>query len=41
MVRPNINTRAKATDKRVKETCPECGKDVHDPDCAYNPRKGH
>jgi rRNA maturation protein Nop10 len=40
MVRPQMNTRVKAADKNVKEICPECGKDVHDPDCAYNPRKG-
>lgn len=25
-----------ATRKKTKKTCPECGKDVHDPDCAYN-----
>lgn len=24
-----------ATRKKTKKTCPECGKDVHDPDCAY------
>jgi len=31
-VRPRLNT---AKPKKPKNTCPECGKDVHDPDCAY------
>jgi hypothetical protein len=22
--------------KKAKETCPECGKDIHDPDCPFN-----
>lgn len=39
MVRPHFDTRIKAANRKAKETCPECGKDVHDPDCAYNPRR--
>ena len=36
-MRPHIGVRSKAaTRKRAKETCPECGKDIHDPDCAFN-----
>ncbi|HJX04412.1 MAG TPA: hypothetical protein VJ489_01190 [Thermoplasmata archaeon] len=34
-VRPTIKKVADARLKRKKELCPECGKDVHDPDCAY------
>jgi len=21
--------------KKTRQACPECGKDIHDPDCAY------
>ena len=26
---------AKSYKKKAKNVCPECGKDIHDPDCAY------
>lgn len=36
-MRAHMHSRNKeAMKKRPKEVCPECGKDVHDPDCAYN-----
>jgi len=31
---------AKSYKSKPKKACPECGKDIHDPDCAYYER-GH
>lgn len=27
---------AKSYKRKPKNACPECGKDIHDPDCAYS-----
>jgi hypothetical protein len=36
MLRANMHARVKAgARKKPKEVCPECGKDIHDADCAY------
>ncbi len=34
---PRLVTHSSAKDfrKKAKSSCPECGKDIHDPDCAY------
>jgi hypothetical protein len=34
-MRPTTRKIAEARRKKEKNTCPECGKDVHDPDCPY------
>jgi hypothetical protein len=26
---------ARSNKKKPKNACPECGKDIHDPDCAF------
>jgi hypothetical protein len=40
VVRPAAHAAAKDYRKKAKNKCPECGKDIHDPDCAYY-EKGH
>lgn len=36
VVRPHIKAKVSTVQKKAKQTCPECGKDIHDPDCAFN-----
>lgn len=37
-LRLNTRTARDAVRKKAKTVCPECGKDIHDPDCAYSGR---
>jgi hypothetical protein len=39
-VRTRIEYSSKRGQKKQKQTCPECGKDIHDPDCAYSDKSG-
>lgn len=40
-MRPHIKTKpGEALRKKAKQICPECGKDIHDPDCPYNENRG-
>jgi uncharacterized protein with PIN domain len=32
---PVPHVAAKSFRKKQKSRCPECGKDIHDPDCAF------